>query len=255
MPYPSHKKGFGALLAPISVAVLLALAVGVIFLGGVAGPSKAAVSPNASTQSPKVVVVTMKGDINGQTYHPATVVVVIGVNNTVEWINDDSASHTVTATSVPSGAQMFDSGNLAPGQTFNYTFTVPGNYTYHCRYHPWMVGTVVVLAAGAASTTTSTTTLSTTRVSSSTTSTAPPVMTITSTTVSTTSKATTSTTTSATTPTTQSTSAATSSATSSMSPTPTSSSPAPMGINTLVAAAVVVVVVAIVAGVLVARRR
>lgn len=111
-----------------------------------------------SPQSDGIVEVTMKGDANGQNYHPATVVVVVGVNNTVVWVNDDTAPHTVTATSVPAGAQMFDSGRLNPGQNFTYTFTVPGNYTYHCIYHPWMVGTVVVLAAATTTATTTTTT-------------------------------------------------------------------------------------------------
>ncbi len=74
-----------------------------------------------------------------QTYSPAPVTVVIGVNNTVTWTNDDSAPHTVTAND-----GSFDSGNMAPTATFTYTFTTPGTYTYHCIYHPWMVATIVV---------------------------------------------------------------------------------------------------------------
>ena len=63
----------------------------------------------------------------------------IGVNNTVTWINNDDAPHTVTATN-----DNFNSGNMNPGQSWTYTFTEPGTYTYYCTYHPWMTGTIIV---------------------------------------------------------------------------------------------------------------
>ncbi len=74
-------------------------------------------------------------------YLPPTIVVVIGVNNTVTWVNNDIAAHTVTADN-----GSFNSGNLNPGQSFTNVFTTPGTYTYHCDYHPWMHGTVIVKA-------------------------------------------------------------------------------------------------------------
>jgi plastocyanin len=82
---------------------------------------------------------------NAPGYAPDKITLVIGVNNTVTWSNDDAAPHTVTSTSTPSGASSFDSGNMNAGQTFTYTFTVPGTYQYHCVYHSWMTGTVTVV--------------------------------------------------------------------------------------------------------------
>ena len=79
---------------------------------------------------------------NSTGYSPSTITVVIGVNNTVQWVNNDTAPHTVTATD-----HSFDSGNLNPGDTWTYTFTKPGTYTYVCTYHPWMKGTVIVMSA------------------------------------------------------------------------------------------------------------
>ena len=76
-------------------------------------------------------------------YSPPGVTVVIGVNNTVVWTNDDSMEHTVTAND-----GLFNSGLLQPGQSFTYTFSTPGTYTYYCVLHPWMKGTVVVLSKG-----------------------------------------------------------------------------------------------------------
>ena len=72
-------------------------------------------------------------------YSPPTITVVIGKNNTVTWVNQDIAPHTVTADD-----GSFDSGNLNPGYSWSYVFTTPGTYTYHCIYHPWMHGTIIV---------------------------------------------------------------------------------------------------------------
>jgi len=80
-------------------------------------------------------------------FQPSTIDLVIGINNTVIWTNNDSAPHVVSATTVPSGATKFDSGNMMPGATFTYTFKVPGTYRYACTYHYWMQGTIEVSQA------------------------------------------------------------------------------------------------------------
>ncbi len=74
-------------------------------------------------------------------YSPDNIAVVIGANNTIKWTNNDASPHTVTAND-----GSFYSGNMAPGETFTYTFSKPGVYEYHCTYHPWMVGTITVKA-------------------------------------------------------------------------------------------------------------
>lgn len=80
-------------------------------------------------------------------YTPDNITVVVGVNNTVTWTNNDVSIHTVTSTTVPPGASPFSSGFLDTGATFTYTFTTPGVYEYHCTIHPWMTGFVTVKAA------------------------------------------------------------------------------------------------------------
>jgi plastocyanin len=92
----------------------------------------------------QIVLPSGAGSSQSLSFSPENVTLVIGVNNTVTWTNDDNAAHTVTSTSVPSGASGFNSNNLNPGAEFTYTFTVPGTYTYHCSYHPWMKGTIIV---------------------------------------------------------------------------------------------------------------
>ncbi|MDG6966856.1 MAG: cupredoxin domain-containing protein [Nitrososphaerota archaeon] len=77
-------------------------------------------------------------------YTPDKITVVIGVNNTVTWTNNDPIHHTVTSVS---GNGSLNSGDMAQGATYSYTFTKPGTYNYYCVYHVWMTGTVVVEAA------------------------------------------------------------------------------------------------------------
>ena len=105
--------------------------------------SLAAPAPRASAQG--VVDVT----IQNYAFSPSSITVVIGVNDTVTWTNMDSVVHTVTA-----GGGAFDSGDLAPGQSFTQTFTTPGTYAYHCSIHTYMQGTVTVLGSGSGTTST-----------------------------------------------------------------------------------------------------
>jgi nitrite reductase (NO-forming) len=106
--------------------------------------SNSTTSSSTST-SPLTSMVTIlanaAGNFSSKGYAPDTIHVVIGVNNTVEWMNDDTAAHTVT-----SDTGLFDSGYLGPGQSWSWTFTTAGTYSYHCGYHSWMTGTVVVSA-------------------------------------------------------------------------------------------------------------
>ena len=60
---------------------------------------------------------------------------------TVTWTNEDPDQHTVSA---DDGA--FDSSAFGQGQTFQFTAGAPGTYTYFCRIHPFMKGTLTVTA-------------------------------------------------------------------------------------------------------------
>jgi plastocyanin len=63
----------------------------------------------------------------------------IPAGTAVMWTNRDSATHTTT-----SDSGMWDSGMLATGKSFSFTFATPGTFTYHCAIHPTMHGTIVV---------------------------------------------------------------------------------------------------------------
>jgi len=106
-------------------------------------------SGSQTSTSPQLTRITMVSNAGIDTslgFSPSVVKVMIGVNNTIEWVNEDSVPHTATSTSVPSGASPFDSGELNPGATFTVTLTVPGTYAYHCTYHSWMIGEIEVVS-------------------------------------------------------------------------------------------------------------
>lgn len=65
----------------------------------------------------------------------------VSVRDTVTWEQGvDPEPHTATADD-----DTFDSGNLADeGETFEFTFEEPGEYSYFCELHPEMLGLVTV---------------------------------------------------------------------------------------------------------------
>jgi len=92
---------------------------------------------------------------DGMTFVPANLVVKLG--DSVSWRNQSgSMVHTVTADAakvldpanvhLPRGSAAWDSGSIAPGQSWSHTFATPGEYRYCCVPHELvgMVGTVTV---------------------------------------------------------------------------------------------------------------
>lgn len=78
-----------------------------------------------------------------QCYIPSEII--IRVNHTVVWNNDDSAAHTITnGTPIDGPSGEFDSGLLMSGVSFAHTFVKKGIYRYFCMVHPWQEGVVVV---------------------------------------------------------------------------------------------------------------
>lgn len=66
-------------------------------------------------------------------------VLAIRAGDTVVWTNKSTANHTVHSEAV-----LWDSGNLAPGQSYRRTFAAVGTYNYYCAIHPGMKAQIVV---------------------------------------------------------------------------------------------------------------
>ena len=70
-------------------------------------------------------------------FDPETVTV--GAGTKLTWTNEDEAPHTATA-----DVGSFDTGTLKRDDTGAVALDQPGTYTYYCRFHPFMKGTVEV---------------------------------------------------------------------------------------------------------------
>lgn len=82
---------------------------------------------------------TVEIRIDNFTFTPQEVTIAPGT--TVRWVNHDDIPHTVVE-----AARSFKSKTLDTEDSFEMTFTSPGNFSYFCSLHPHMTGKVVVKA-------------------------------------------------------------------------------------------------------------
>ncbi len=95
-------------------------------------PSPSSASAGGAAQGNDLIMVTSSG------FQPTTLTVKVGTQ--VTWTNSDTAAQSVTSDTV----NLFDSGSLNPGATFQYTFSQAGTFTYHSTNAPADTGTVIV---------------------------------------------------------------------------------------------------------------
>ena len=113
---------------------------GVIVAACVAVAALAAAVVQAQEPTMSLPNATVTADF-GPDFKPTEVVIPAG--GTVEWknasffvraITDDPAlAHGLIKARLPTGAQPFDSGAIAPGGAWRRSFTVPGRYVYFYR--------------------------------------------------------------------------------------------------------------------------
>ena len=68
--------------------------------------------------------------------------ITIAAGSTILFVNADDAKHTATADD-----DSWGTGTMNKADSFVRRFSTPGTYTFHCSYHPEMIGTVVVTDA------------------------------------------------------------------------------------------------------------
>ncbi|MEX2599240.1 MAG: plastocyanin/azurin family copper-binding protein [Dehalococcoidia bacterium] len=78
--------------------------------------------------------------------------VTVAAGTEVTWTNRDGAPHTATEGG-PGAVGDWDSGTLAQGAAFSFTFEQPGQFAYFCVIHPSMRGTITVEGSAASETT------------------------------------------------------------------------------------------------------
>jgi plastocyanin len=114
--------------------VIASLGTGLAACGGYGDDPAPATAPAAKAPASGGTAVSVQDN----TFDPGTIKVKVG--DTVEWTNEGGIAHTVTAT----GGADFDSGSLAPGDTFSFTADKAGTISYVCTFHPGMQGTIEV---------------------------------------------------------------------------------------------------------------
>jgi plastocyanin len=97
-------------------------------------PSAAPASSAAASAATGGIAVAIKNF----SFNPATVAA--KVNQKITWTNGDDTAHTVTF----DDSSVTSSGNVNPTFSFDATIAKAGTYTYHCKIHPTMQGTVTV---------------------------------------------------------------------------------------------------------------
>lgn len=134
--------------AIIAVVVVIILAVGgwVVFgnkksntnpsySGGNTSQNTGNNSTNASQTS-----ASGKVSIQNMMFTPSQITIAKG--GSVTWTNNDNITHTVVDDLSNVGGPA--SGDIAPGQSYSFTFNKTGSFQYHCSIHPSMRGTIVV---------------------------------------------------------------------------------------------------------------
>ena len=119
--------------------VRMALAAALLFLVSGCGssystPTNPTTGSGGGNGTP-VSIVRGAATLTTTAYAPSPVTVAAG--GSVTWTNSDSTAHTSTG-------PTWNSGSIAPGASYTMTFPAAGTFTYHCAFHPGMVGTVTV---------------------------------------------------------------------------------------------------------------
>lgn len=112
---------------------LLVASIPLVSCSGTVQPSDTTSIPASETRAPSENEVI----IESNTFKPADITIKVG--ETITWINKDSYNHTIEGIN-----GEIDSGNMASGEEFSFTFNNEGTFDYICGIHTFMKGKVTV---------------------------------------------------------------------------------------------------------------
>jgi plastocyanin len=125
------------LTATLTLAVLAGLLLAACGTSGGTATTAPSGSTTAGGGTTTVAAGQFQVTIDGFAFTPPELTVPVGT--TVTWTNNHAANHTVT-----SDTGLFDSGTMAQGATFAFTFTQAGEFPYHCSIHSSMTAKIIV---------------------------------------------------------------------------------------------------------------
>jgi plastocyanin len=143
----TSKKQYVAFKALMTSMIFVLLAVSVVGMSpseALAQGTNATGASEGGSQTTVVMPLGSSGATSGAGYEPPEVTVSPGA--AVTWDNQDNALHTATSGQSPTPDGKFDSGIVGANQASEPITmpTEPGEYTYFCTLHPFLVGTVTV---------------------------------------------------------------------------------------------------------------
>lgn len=92
---------------------------------------------NTANPTPTQQPAAQTSSVNIQNFAFSPASLNIAKGTTVTWTNNDSAPHQIASAT-------FNSQTLSQGQTYSFTFTQTGTFSYSCSIHPSMTGTINV---------------------------------------------------------------------------------------------------------------
>ncbi len=144
----SHAYGVGVL------AIIIGASVGIVYYTSFYLPeslAKPKVDEEVLHPIKSTIIEMIPGSSNQQqqdNFEPKLINIQLGIDNHVVWNNKDITAHTVTpddaALKDPYSGPFGSPGVIKPGESYEFTFTKPVNFSYHCSPHPWMTGTLKI---------------------------------------------------------------------------------------------------------------
>ena len=150
-----NKRGSAAAGVLVSVLIVASIAAIGYYQFQIAPYLSSSTTSISTSLNIKTVMLNMTVGASTKTtdaFAPNPIKLVIGVNNSVIWRNDDiqggvGVFHTATAKTKVNGNLPFDTGLLKAGDTSQvFVITTAGSYDYFFELHPIMVGTILVIA-------------------------------------------------------------------------------------------------------------
>jgi plastocyanin len=122
-------------------AGLLILVVGLVLVGcgGSGTTTSMSMASTSMGSTPTTAAATSGTSVSLANIAISPTSLTINAGQSVTWTNNDSVTHHLVG-----DKGEFDSGDMAPGAKFTFTFKTAGSVNYHCTIHPSMTGTIVV---------------------------------------------------------------------------------------------------------------
>ena len=134
------------IVIPLSIFLPILIIVGVLSIASDKSETSSEIEEIENNVNADVIMPTKVSrpgcDEIDRCYIPSMVTIAKG--ETVTWLNEDSAFHSVTSGFYDEPTGLFDSGYMEYLQSFSYTFDDSGVFDYYCTLHPWMKAQVVV---------------------------------------------------------------------------------------------------------------